>query len=244
MPIIKITTAALAAASLVCVSADAASISLNFMENTGNQIFAGGENIGPFSTNSSNWNNPEDASGTGSASNLINDSGVATTADVSWSSANTWYNASGTDDDDHRMAVGYLDDGGAGVNVTFTDIPYAAYEVTLLFGSDQGPGPHYNTLDFTINGGSLLGAASGEAFRDINEAFAETGNNWVELTANQVGNYATTGATGATLTIQGGVRTGDDRGSLVGVIITEVPEPGSLALMGLGGLAVLRRRRG
>jgi len=37
--------------------AHAALISVNFAENDANQGFAGGQDIGPLRTNSSNWNN-------------------------------------------------------------------------------------------------------------------------------------------------------------------------------------------
>jgi len=53
----------------------------------------------------------------------------------------------------------------------------------------------------------------------------------------------TTGAGETSITIEGNVVSGSDPGA-AGVVLRVVPEPGSLALMGLGGLLIARRRRG
>jgi hypothetical protein len=49
--------------------------------------------------------------------------------------------------------------------------------------------------------------------------------------------------TSDTLFIEPGDRNGSLRGTIAGVIITSVPEPSIAALLGLGGLALIRRRR-
>ncbi|MBI9019512.1 MAG: hypothetical protein JEZ07_19860 [Phycisphaerae bacterium] len=116
---------------LLAVSAQAASIAVNFAENAANQVFAGGQEIGPTNLDSALWNSTIDMdSGTlaaGTKANLQEDSGDPTTADVSWSSANVWHNGDGTGSDQAKLAVGYLDDGGSGNGFTVTEIPYTIY---------------------------------------------------------------------------------------------------------------------
>jgi hypothetical protein len=247
-------------------TASADSISLNFSENKTNQGFAGGQLIGPLATDSATWNNTNDQPGpldAGSMSNLIDDSGANTGASVTWSSSNTWFNDDGTADDEHRMAVGYLDDGdsiggvtdGIGVSVTFSNIPYALYRVYGLLASDQGGGPNYDTLDFTVNGVEVFGAATtAPAYNAINDSLAATGSFWSLADGTTRGNYWQIDTSGSTLTITAPARAPSGtperpfRGSLTGVIIQEViPEPNSLAIAACGSLfaaGAIRRRKG
>lgn len=133
--------------------AAAQSISLNFSENAGNQHFTGGQLIGPLLTDSANWNNTNDYGGAlaaGTMTGLKDEAGVATAASVTWSSSNVWYNADGVGDDEHKMSVGYLDDGAPGVSVTFSNIPYTNYRVYGLLGSDQGNTYNIPTTHLTL----------------------------------------------------------------------------------------------
>ncbi|HEX6964128.1 MAG TPA: hypothetical protein VF175_19830 [Lacipirellula sp.] len=248
---------ALASSGLVSVSS-ADSISLNFSENSSNQSFAGGQLIGPLMTDSATWNNTNGQPNldAGALAGLIDDSGANTGASVAWSSSNVWYNFDGTSDDEHRMAVGYLDDGdggagtsgdGIGVSVTFSSVPYSRYRVYGLLGSDQDGGTNYNTLDFTVNGVEVFGAATAApAYNTITESMAQTGSFWSLADGTTRGNYWQIDSTGSTLAITAPPRDGANRASLSAVIIEEiVPEPGSLALAACGSLiaaASFRRR--
>ena len=238
-------TAVLALGSATVSEAD---ISLNFSENTANQAFAGGQNIGPFATNSSFWNttNGQANLATGSMSNLINNLGIATGAGVTWTSSNVWYNADGTGSDEARLAVGYLDDGptsgGFGLQISLTNIPYSQYVVLGLLASDQGA--TYTTLDFTVNGSLVLGGTA-TAYGTNAQSITAEGAPWTVLTASNVGNYwASSIQTASTLTITAPPRNGTQRGSLSGLIVQQVPEPATGLLLGIVGAALgLRRRR-
>ncbi|HEX6964127.1 MAG TPA: PEP-CTERM sorting domain-containing protein, partial [Lacipirellula sp.] len=218
--------------STVGASAAAQSISLNFSENSANQGFTQSAPIGPLATNSANWNNTADVGSpaAGSMSNLKDETGATTAASVTWNSTNTWFNSDGTADDEHRMSVGYLDDGdganndGIGVSVTFSNIPYANYRVYGLLGSDQGN--QYNTVDFTVNGVEVFGAATtAPAYGNINTSLAQAGSLWSLANGTTRGNYWTLDASGASLTITGFERNDANRGSLGAVIIRDLSTP-------------------
>lgn len=241
-------TAALALGS--AAATEAAVISVNFSENSGNQGFAGSQNIGPLATNSAFWNttNGQANLAAGSLTNLINDLGSPTGVGMTWTSSNAWYNGDGTLTDDAKLSVGYLDDGatsgGFGIQISVTNIPYAQYIVLGLLGSDQST-PTYTTLDFKVNGTPLFGGTA-LAYDGINSSTTAEGAAWTLLTPTNVGNYWASGVqTSATLTITAPPRNGAERGSISGFIIQQVPEPASGMFLGLAGVAIgLRRRRG
>lgn len=250
-----ITTAA--SIGLAMGAAQAASISINFIENGSNQQFGGGTNIGPLGTNSSNWNNTADrTSGSlaaGTQNDLKDDSGVITTTDITWSANGVFYTNQGTSGDENKLSIGYLDDGPTtAISITVTDIPYAQYRIYGLFASDKGNGgTTIQMLDFNVNNGTwAIGGAAADntssAYGNTNANNAANGEAWTEVGGNGAGNYWTVdGLTDSTLTIDGQLGSGnsDLRGSLAGIIIEEVPEPSSTALLGLGGLALILRRR-
>ena len=237
------------------LTAQAASIALNFSENDGNQSWLTlTDLIGPTNIPSgffNTTNNPPGAAGlpirtgslaAGSLLGLVDSAGAATTASVTWSSSNAWYNDAGTASDQARLSVGYLDDGASGISITLSNIPFAQYRVYGLLGSDQGA--TYTTQDFLVNGTAVLGGTA-TAYGSIVSSTTGTGMAWSPLTTTQTGNYWTSGsASGATLTITAAARSGDIRGSIAGIIVEEIPEP-SAALLGLGAIGglMLRRRR-
>lgn len=215
-------------------------ISLNFSENSGNQIFAGNTLIGPLKTNSSHWNitdvRDSGSLAAGTKSGLKTDAGIVTTASVTWKCSNVWYNRDGTTGDENKMAVGYLDDGqtdataGVGVDVTFTNLPYSNYRVYGLFASDtfQNTSPYtVQARNALVNGMWVFGGDStttATAYGSIGRNNDANGEYWTKIEPGvKIGNYWVIEASGPILTVRVMAKSGDSRGSLSAVIIEEYP---------------------
>ncbi|QDU58758.1 PEP-CTERM sorting domain-containing protein [Aeoliella mucimassa] len=222
--------------------AQSAAISVNFNNTTAeNWSLQPTDTAGPLG--SANWNNTSTASG--GPQSLVDDLGDSTSASITWSSANTWANGDNNGNGDRILLHPYLDDGGTGVSVTVEDVPYAKYRVYGIISSDQnGNDSTYTTGDFMVNGAAVLGgtaiAASDYDYAENNFA----GDPWQRLTTSQIGNFWVSDVqTASTLSIAGPVRSGDERGSLSGIIIESVPEPASLVVFGLATMSLLFVRR-
>ena len=162
-------------------------IMVNFGQGSG-EAFAGGSLIGPNTSNSSYWNSGTGASG--SLTGLIDSGGSSTAANVTWSSSNTWSNSDGTADDEHKLSVGYLDDGdgsngdGKGVLVTISNIPFASYRVYGLFATDQNGSGSSGTVNFNVNGTWALGgnaSTTAAAWGSINANNTNNGSYWTQI---------------------------------------------------------------
>ena len=208
-------------------------ISLNLAENAANQVFAGGTGIGPLYTDSANWNTTIDFDTgelkAGSMADLIDNDGTNTGASVVWESATVWYNGDGVADDEHKLAVGYLDDGNnpePACSVIFSNIPYASYRVYGLLSSGQVNDTAYTTRDFQINSGLWVfggvSAGTSPAYGNIDLNNSMNGSFWTEIAGGTNGNYWTTEVVGPTLTIRGQNRSGPQRGSLAGIVIEDI----------------------
>ena len=203
-------------------------ISVNF-EQSSNQDFSGGEMIGPLFSDSTYWNATSEASG--SLADLIDNIGTETGVDIAWDSSTTYWNSDGTGDDEHRLSVGYLDDGnsgsGDGVTVTISNIPYTAYRVYGLYASGQSSSA-MQSLDFNVNGTWVYGGSTPSTttvYGNIDLNRANHGEYWTEIAAGTViGNYWSMVTTGTTCSITGRVRLGNTRGSLTGVIIEKLTD--------------------
>ncbi|MCK5000358.1 MAG: laminin G domain-containing protein [Anaerohalosphaera sp.] len=213
-------------------------VSLNFVENPGNQGFAGGQTIGPIGTSSTFWNSSANATtgdkANGTLVNLTDDKGMPTGIDAAWQSANAWYNGDGTSDDQHKLAVGYLDDGGDGALVTLTNIPFDNYTIYGLYTSGQGD---TSMVNFDVNGTWVLGGDAStiaDVYGTINSCNTDTGQYWTQIVQGTTrGNYWVVNTTGSTCTINAEPRNGESRGSLTGVIIASgEPSPPQRSISG------------
>lgn len=195
-----------------------ASISYNFSENPGNQVLDTTTPKGPLASPFWNDNNAgiTGSLAAGSEGNLVDNLGNTTSAAISWNSTNTWWNGTGTGSEDARVHVGYLDDGGAGVSVNMTGIPYDFYNVYGIIGS--GEGANYTSRDFQVNGAWAYGGSSPAP----GLGFGNYSGSWTQSTATVRGDYwKVSNVAGAALTIQGQTRSGAQRGSLSAVIVEE-----------------------
>lgn len=187
-------------------------ISMNFAENT-NQVFDGGQLIGPLKTNSSYWNNTGANVPVGTMYNLMDKYGVPTAADVSWESKNTWYNDDGTSSDEAKLAVGYLDDGDDGPSFVVSSIPFANYNAYILFTSDQNG--NYTHGSLTVNGTVLFGGPFPAHGR------VTDGTGWVESDGIVYGNYVKVSNLSGNLSVSTVKDAG--RAPLTAFIIEEIP---------------------
>jgi|GEM_PF-3611063 len=210
-------------------------IAYNFTETDANdsQVLDETTPKGPLGTTV--WNDSyERESGSVAAGfepGLVDGSGTVTTASISWTSANTWYGDGGTDSQQQRLVVGYLDDGddgggNPGLYITVDDIPYPSYSAYLVVASDHGDNTTFPLLDFLINDTrwALGGDAPAEATAYASMEPTSADGGWSRiLPGGQPGNYLKIeNLSGPSLTIDGqhGINN-VARGSVAAIIIEE-----------------------
>lgn len=230
--------------------ATASVISVNFMESASghpNQIIAADTTAGGGAgLAATNWNNV--ATLEGSAGDLIDVSGSATSAGIVWTAAGMWGDGSANAGADAggsaQIMRGYLDDGATdgstGVAFTLSGITYAEYIVALYFStdfSDTDPGFKMATVD---DGTSSYGVQTS----GLRESWGENSNLGPHNTA------ASGVLTGSSVSITLPHRFAPDelggrRGTVAGLQVIQVPEPSVVTLSGLAALGLaFRRRRG
>ncbi len=202
-----------------------------------------------------NWNNL--TGGSVAATAVNDDSGtlLATTVQVQtqWS----YTTGAGTSDGNHSLMHTALDNGGGEMGFVVTGIPYAVYDVIIYHegGSDDGRGGPFFIRD-TDGGNAIIASQVSYDTSTFSGTFVD---------ASTVGDPAGSGITGGDTVVNSnyvrfngltlaniGIRSDaanplgipTDRAPIAGMQIIEViPEPSTTALLGLGGLALIFRRR-
>jgi hypothetical protein len=228
--------------SLLAVTSSHAAlvVSVNFREANGNPnqtiapetVAGGGAGVGV-----SNWN--EALGATGTVNDLVNDSGIVTTTDITWSSGGTWGDGTANADADAgvgsaQLQRGYLDDNQGSpiqpIAVTLTEIPYTSYDVVVYFSTDAA-GDNYGEFTVTDASGTITASTTG-----TKELWGTNPN------LDDTNSVRVSGLTGD-LSMNFPVRVGPVRHSISGVQIIGIPEPSSTGLLGLTALVLLGRRK-
>ena len=205
-----------------------------------------------------NWNDSWLENGnTGSFGNpitindLIDNSGAATTVDVTYVSWNFWSVQGSTPGQDadgtynRNLLNGYLNAGPAGWNppvayssVALSEIPYAQYDLYVYFNADVAG------RTGTINDGTTtydFSTLAGPSVSGANAVFTQT----TSTAGNYPGaDYAVfSGLSGSTQTLFCNPLVNDAWLGIAGVQLVQVPEPSTIILLSIAGLALLLVRR-
>jgi hypothetical protein len=234
----------LAAAAAITGAASAASIGVSFGgDNNGGTANGATAFLDPADTagvvSQANWTNAPGISG--SAVDVLNGSGAASSLDVSWGSGESWNWNSATNTSEGELVNGWLSTNTIGEATTLdvTEIPYATYDLYLYSGHDRdstGSGSVYTLTEAnsafaptTLIENVDPAALAADPFTYVNGTDG-TGNYalWSGLTASEL-NISMTSTT--------------NRMALSGFQIVAVPEPSSTILLSLSGLALFFRRR-
>lgn len=178
---------------------------------------------------------------------LRDDAGNPTTLDIApFSNSGTWSISGhpGQDTDgswNKELLTGYLNSGApigaGGAGVVISEIPYALYDIIAYFNSDNDSRSGTvsdGTTTYAFKAAGAVGSFGGDGNATFLEATAST-------TDADTANYAVfSGLTGATQTITVDI---PEFGGLAAFQVVQVPEPASLAVVGLGSLLMACRRR-
>lgn len=187
----------------------------------------------------------------GRTADLLDNTGAATTIDISWNSFNSWsiqQSHPGKDQDgsyNKEILNGYLNSGPATWNppltyssVTLSEIGYSSYDIVVYFSSDVAGREGYVTDGSTTYYFNTVGPAS---IASDNALFIQAAD-MTEAGYEAAANYAVfKGLSGASQTLTVQMRDNDEWGGIAAVQIVQIPEPTSLLLLSLGGL-LLRKK--
>jgi hypothetical protein len=184
--------------------------------------------------------------------NLLDSTGTATSMSVGNFVDNSQYGyqiqssqpgADANGDYNRNLLNGYLNNGGGGsVSMTLNSIPYSLYTIIVYLSSDTaGRTGTVNigstTYDFSTMGPAEIGGTPATAGSG-NATFTQTTDT---SGANPSADYAVfSGLTGSSQTITADI---PNYGGIAGFQVVAAPEPSSIGLASMGGLALLLMRR-
>ena len=224
--------AAMLAASATALSTGVSSAVTAAINFVGDGYGALGANVtqDAYGVALADWTNGPDSEtgtvftfGTGSAINGV------------WTANNDWAQPSLGAGGEGEVNFGYLDDSGDNLTITLSGLSgwlaansATGYTVQVVQATDNGTG-FTNVPMFDFDGGNLLDTLTNST----------TGGGGAVGGASSVSSVLTSD----TLFLDPDIRAGTVRGTVAAIIVTSVPEPSSTALLGLGGLALMLRRR-
>ena len=232
----------LALAGFVSPSADAEVISVNIFANNGqapDTQLAASESAGVVSVD--NWNNIgpfADNAGNATSGTLNDDDGSSTSATLSWTGVGATNTRSFADpaDPDVRMMNSYSQFD----SLTFNDLPsvFADNGFDLYVYYEDNNKGLTTTISATV-GGTTFWGRDDTTYDDASDSYIRA-TALTEATATDANYFRFTGLTGSSVTVSFG---GNGREPITGLQVVAIPEPASLALLGMGGLLMLSRRR-
>jgi hypothetical protein len=178
--------------------------------------------------------------------NLMDNTGAATPLSLTEIGTGNFWNFNpiqgsdpGADADgssNKRLLNGYINEGGGSLSgVTLSSIPYSMYDLYVYFSADTAERAGTVTVGSTTYDFSTVGSAG---ISGANASFIQTTDT---TGANPTSDYAVfSNLTGSTQTIESDI---NSWGGIAGFQIVATPEPGTLALASMGGLAVLLLKR-
>jgi hypothetical protein len=261
----KLITAFAAATAALALSANAASIGINIgpanvgdgtsPEHAQNNVLSSSTTAGAEVVQD-NWNN---LMGNGNiTAPLVDDSGslVTTTSIVStqWGNGNVVLAGAELSDGDRLMMNGYMDNGGGAQGATVSGITYATYDVYIYQdGGNNNKSGTYQVLDASDD--TVLASQNSYDRATFTGTYVEAssvgiGGTGLDINGDPINsNYIKfTGLTTTDIKIRAtGFNLPGESTQRAGIsgfqIVDAVPEPSTTALLGLGGLALIFRRR-